>query len=116
MSGPSFQALGFSQVTDAGQRRPSNSFFNTWLYRHDHAAQDGAHLYLALPFGIPRWRLSMMAWPLSQGDIVQDLAVDDLAGLAQAVRGFFVAHGGEAARIPAPSRQRPHGFPTGPTR
>ncbi|RTQ45274.1 hypothetical protein EJV47_25690 [Hymenobacter gummosus] len=116
MSGPSFNALGFSQVTDAGLSRPSQSFFNTWLYRHDHAAQDGAQLYLALPFGIPRWRLSMLAWPLAHADVVQDLAVGDLPGLAQAVQHFFAAHGGEGARIPGAASQRPHGFPKGSTR
>lgn len=116
MSGPTFHALGFSQVADAALGRPSQSFFNTWLYRHDHAAQDGAHLYLALPFGIPRWRLSMLAWPLAHGDIVQDLAVDDLPGLTRAVQAFFTAHGGEGPVIPAPARQRPAGFPVGPTR
>jgi hypothetical protein len=116
MSGPSFNALGFSQVTDGGLSRPSQSFFNTWLYRHDRAAQDGAHLYLALPFGVPRWRLSMLAWPLAQGDIVQDLAVNDLAGLELAVKGFFAAHGGEGTSIPAAPSHRPIGFPVGPTR
>jgi hypothetical protein len=116
MIGPSFQALGFSQVVDAGQSRPVASFFNTWLYRHDYAARDGACLYLALPFGVPRWRLSLLPWPLAHQDVLLDLVVDDRAGLGEAVDAFFAAHGGRGSAIPTPPRHRPLGFPTGPTR
>ncbi|GAB2959342.1 hypothetical protein GCM10027048_28380 [Hymenobacter coalescens] len=111
-----FNALGFSQVSDADQGRPSHSFFNTWLYRHDQAAQDGTCLYVALPFGIPAWRLSALPWPLAQQDIIRDLAVNDTAGLSQEVETFFAEHGGRGAAIPNAPRSRPLGFPKGVTR
>ncbi|MCC3158402.1 hypothetical protein LJ737_14225 [Hymenobacter sp. 15J16-1T3B] len=116
MTAPSFHALGFSPVTDSGQGRPTSTFFNTWLYRHDQAARDGSHLFLALPFGIPRWRLSMLPWPLAHQDVVQDLAIDDLPGLQRAVDAFFTTHGGRAEDIPAPKRWKPVGFPHEATR
>ncbi|OON68750.1 hypothetical protein B0919_11205 [Hymenobacter sp. CRA2] len=91
-------------------------FFDTWLYQHDHTAQDGSGLFLSLPFGIPRWRLSLLPWPIAQQDIINDLAVNDTASLAQAVDTFFVAHGGLGASVPMTVRSRPEGYPRGVTR
>ena len=87
-----FRTHGFDKLTD--EQTQGVGFFTSARYRHTHAAQDGTLLYAEHPLGIPRFRLSTLAAPLDQSNVLADLALTDEAGLDAATAAFFAQHGG----------------------
>ncbi len=94
------RSLGFAPTQP--ETRASRAAFNqTWRYRYDHEARDGAHLFIEHPIGIASCRLSAMAAPLAAQDVFAVLDLHDRAGLEAAIGAFYGAHGGMGAAVPA---------------
>lgn len=87
------RSLGFAPIQP--ETRASRAAFNqSWRYRYDYAARDGAQLFIEHPLGIASCRLSTLAAPLAAQDVFAELALDDRSGLEKAISAFYAAHGG----------------------
>ena len=94
------RSLGFAPIQP--ETRASRAAFNqTWRYRYDHEARDGAQLYIEHPLGIPSCRLSALAAPLAAQDVFATIDLHDRVGLEAAISAFYGAHGGMGAVVPA---------------
>ncbi|QDA60529.1 hypothetical protein [Hymenobacter jejuensis] len=95
--------MGFNKITDGSGAKQEKLFLDSWVYQHSRDAQDGSHLFVAHPFGIPTCRVSALQSPLDSKDVFADLGLDDTVGLQNAVNQFFVLHGGMGREVvPAP--------------
>jgi hypothetical protein len=94
------RSLGFAPTQP--ETRASRAAFNqTWRYRYDYVARDGAQLFIEHPFGIASCRLSATAGPLAAQDIFAELDLHDRAGLEAAIGAFYGAHGGMGKAAPS---------------
>jgi hypothetical protein len=97
------RSLGFEDVSNGESAKHKPTHEKAWRYRHTNAAADGTHLYAEHPLGIARCRLSTLAAPLDQADVLLDIDLHNQAALAAAVTDFFTAHGGIGSSIAAVS-------------
>ncbi|MCR5886620.1 hypothetical protein LRS06_02285 [Hymenobacter sp. J193] len=67
-------------------------------------------MFIEHPFGVASCRLSALAAPLDQQDVVATVALHDRPALEEAIKAFFDAHGGVGQPIPAfvPHTFRPY--------
>lgn len=102
------RSLGFAPANQEPGARLA--FDRVWRYEHEHAAQDGAHLYIEHPLGVDSCRLSNLAAPLAAQDVFATVGLHDGPALELAVKEFYAAHGGVGPRIAAfvPNRYLPY--------
>ena len=92
------RSLGFAP-TRQESRTSRDNFSQAWRYQFDHAARDGAQLYLEHPLGIDSCRLSALTVPLAAQDVFAEVGLHDRAGLETAIKAFYAAHGGMGPQV-----------------
>lgn len=98
------RSLGFAPAPHSllGARANRPTFEQAWCYRFEYIARDGAVLYLEHPLGVAQCRLSTLPAPLDPRDVFAAVGLHDRAGLAVAMRDFYLAHGG-MSELPPPA-------------
>lgn len=92
------RSLGFAPTLQES-RTSRDSFSLAWRYQFDHAARDGARLYIEHPLGIDGCHLSTLAAPLTAQDIFAVVGLHDRSGLETAIKNFYAAHGGMGPQV-----------------
>jgi hypothetical protein len=99
------RSLGFAP-TQPETRTSRTAFAQAWRYQYDHAARDGARLYIEHPLGIDGCRLSALAAPLAAQDVFATVSLHDRPAFEAAISAFYVAHGGMGPLMPAATPKR----------
>lgn len=93
------RSLGFA-ATVQNARTNRADFGRAWRYQFDHAARDGAVLFIEHPLGIDSCRLSALAAPIDAQDIFISVGLHDRPALEAAIAAFYAAHGGMGRVLP----------------
>jgi len=93
------RSLGFA-ATAQNVRTNRTNFARAWRYQFDHAARDGATLFIEHPLGIDYCRLSELATPVAAQDIFASVGLHDRPALEAAIAAFYAAHGGMGQMLP----------------
>lgn len=105
------RSLGFASTLPPS-RAGSPAFEKAWRYEYDHAAVDGAHLFIEHPLGVNACWLSEQELPLTAQEVLARIGLHDRPALEAAMTTFFASHGGIGARLVSsatalrPSRRR----------
>ena len=87
------RSLGFTP-TQPETRTSRAAFAQAWRYQYDHAARDGAFLYIEHPLGIDSCRLSALVAPLAAQDVFATVSLHDRPAFEASIAAFYAAHGG----------------------